>query len=196
MNIRKAPSMLIVGAAERGLGKTEFVCRLIKTVSLRHPLYAIKTSIIRDDKLNCPNYRTSCGLCANITDFLISEELNPPPGKDTAKMLKAGAARVFLIRAFRDHLKNAVESLFEIIPEESVIVCESNSMRKFVQPGLFLVIKRKNSTGMKASCRKAAKFADAIIEFDGGDWSVGPERIAFTDDGWRVETPDQALGET
>ena len=86
--------LLIVGGTARNVGKTEFVCRLITSICRKYPVYGLKVSAIFPDE----------GIYhGNHTDDMptrqVVEETRLYTGKDTSRMLQAGARRVFYLRS-------------------------------------------------------------------------------------------------
>jgi len=187
-------NIIIIGASAKNAGKTEFACRLIKRESALHSVYAVKCAIIREDISECPHFNNGCGMCTEIDDYLITEEINPPPGKDTDRLLQAGAEKVYMLRAYREHFEKGVEKLFSIIPDDACIVCESNTLREVITPGVFILIKKEHSEKLKPSFRKVAKLADSIITFNGSKWSLPPDSVLYSGDGWKIREPRQRTG--
>ncbi|NRR75881.1 hypothetical protein HRD57_11700 [Tetragenococcus halophilus] len=49
------------------------------------------------------------------------------------QLLKAGAEKVYLLKAFEDHLQAGFLDFLKQIPAAAMIVCESNSLRKYIK---------------------------------------------------------------
>ena len=165
------PNLLLIGAADRNVGKTGLACTLIKKYKDEKRVIGIKITVIKEADGKCPRGGEGCGVCSSLkSNYKITEELNSEKDKDTSKMLRSGASRVYWLRVLARHLDEGVEALFKEIDAENngslIYVCESNSARNAIKPGLFLVLKRKGSDYIKASCQKIIEFADEIIEFD------------------------------
>ena len=95
----KLQNMLLIGAADRNVGKTSFACSIIKKYSDSLPVVALKITVIKEKDGKCPRGGQGCGVCTSLSsDFLITEEFNSASGKDTSKMLVAGATKVFWLR--------------------------------------------------------------------------------------------------
>ena len=60
-------------------------------------------------------------------------------------------------------------------------MCESNSIRTIVKPGIFLLVKDKNQKTLKPSARSVQKLADRIVEFDPKKVSDKPFNINLDD---------------
>jgi len=177
------PGLILVGAASRNVGKTEFACRLIRQT--KPAPMAIKVTVEHDE--GKPSELRDAGL-----DYKILEETRADTGKDTARMLAVGAAKAYWLRATREGLAAGFAELMERLPQGAPIVCESNSARELVKPGLFIVIRDARGGASKPSCEAVLPEADQIVGFD-GDWDFQPERIAFAEGRWLVRHEATAI---
>ena len=66
------------------------------------------------------------------------------------------------------------------------MVCESNSLRLLVEPGLFLVTRRADDPSVKASCAAVAHLADQVLVFRGDGWDLSPARIDLEAGRWML----------
>jgi hypothetical protein len=88
----------------------------------------------------CPRGGEGCGVCACLDGvYCITEELDKTSKKDTSMLLASGASKVYWLRAFKSHLKEELEVLFTLIPDNTALVCESNSISTIIKPGIFLI---------------------------------------------------------
>jgi len=190
----KIPGMLMVGAGGRNTGKTEFVCSLIRKFGKEHNITGIKVTTINELNSGCPRGSDGCGVCPALKgDFCITEENSSRCDKDTCRMLAAGAARVFWLRAFKTHLKEGITALFEIIGGDGITICESNSLRSIVEPGLFFVIGNGNPTRYKPSARDVIGYADGIVLFDGNQFDIDINTIELIDSKWVLKMNATAI---
>ena len=181
------PNMLILGSANRNVGKTEFACELIRRHAGRHVVVAVKITTVREPDGCCPRGGEGCGVCGSLRgDYCLTEEMDTAAGKDTARIKEAGAQRVFWLRVLRDHLREGIEELLRRIPAEACVVCESNSARLVLDPGAFLVIRDAGTTPTKESCAAVLEQADRILLFHGDHWDMPPDRCRFTAGRWLV----------
>ena len=112
----KLDTMLMIGSAGSNVGKTELACALLRKFSKKVDIIGIKVTTIKDKDGQCPRGGKGCGVCSSLDgDFNITEETNSESDKDTAKLLAAGASRVFWLRTMQTHLKDAVNALLDII---------------------------------------------------------------------------------
>ena len=97
----KLDEMLMIGSAESNVGKTELACALLRKFSKSCNITGIKVTTIKDEDGRCPRGGEGCGVCSSLEGvYHITEELNRNSGKDTARLLAAGASRVFWLRVF------------------------------------------------------------------------------------------------
>jgi cyclic pyranopterin phosphate synthase len=173
------PEILLIGATGRNAGKTEYACRVIQRLASRRPVVAVKVTTVREGN-GCPRGGAGCGVCGSLHEpFEITTETHAGTGKDTQRLLAAGAASVYWLRVHKDCLERGLCALLERIPPGQAAIVESNSARLVLQPGLFLVLREAGTTACKESCREVLDRADALIEYHEQNWSVGPERLDF-----------------
>ncbi|MDR1411788.1 MAG: hypothetical protein LBI91_06260 [Spirochaetaceae bacterium] len=160
-----APALVLVGSSGRNAGKTVAACALIRALKGRFPITALKVTVA--DKAGvCHRGKAGCGACSFSPGYILEEESGPPPGKDTARLLAAGAARVFWLRAARPSLAEGFRAFLEKAPPGSLVVGESNSLREEVRPGCFIMLKNRDGV-MKPSAARVADLADISSENDG-----------------------------
>ncbi|WP_275255051.1 hypothetical protein, partial [Klebsiella pneumoniae] len=71
--------------------------------------------------------------------YELVEEQETIGNKDIMKLLAAGCQKVFLLKVFQENLAEAIQQFLKAVPAQALIICESNSLRNVVQPGLFLM---------------------------------------------------------
>ena len=154
----------MIGSAGVNVGKTELACELIRKFGKSTDIIGIKVTAIKEKDGRCPRGGFGCGVCSSLEgDFCITEETNAQSGKDTARLLAAGANQVFWLRVLKSHLEESLVALLDTIGHDAISVCESNSLRHVVEPGLFLVVKGPNSKIWKSSAGDVKKYADRIV---------------------------------
>jgi len=181
----KIPGMLMVGAGDRNAGKTEFVCSVIRKFSSQHNIIGIKVTAIEDADSGCPRGDDGCGVCPSLEgEFCITEETDQQSNKDTCRMLAAGGARVFWLRVLKTHLKEGTIALQEIVGDDAISVCESNSLRQVVEPGLFVMAKGSKTKNCKTSAKAVAGYADRTALFDGNQFDIDIDEIELVGGRW------------
>ena len=187
----KNNKLLIAGGTGRNVGKTEFLCRLIKKISTERPVYAIKVSaIFPDEELYHGNHSVDeSGLC-------LVEETNRTTDKDTSKMLRAGAVQVFYLRTDNTGIKAGFDQFLKHIPENAVVVCESNSLGQFVQPALSIMVKPVSGQ-IKQRAVAQLECADLVVVSDGVSGFPALQSICFSEAiGWELKTELQPDNKT
>ena len=181
-------NILIIGSTGRNTGKTEFACRIIEKHSTRNELIAVKVIPVDKNEGNCHRGAEGCGLCDSLTgDYEIIEETTTDSLKDTSRMLKAGARQVFLLIVDRNSLEKGMDAILKLIPDNALIVIESNTIRKVIEPGLFIVIKNLMNNSVKHSCAEVIEFADKIIEFNNYSWDFQPDKVLIRNESWIIK---------
>ena len=187
-------NILIIGSTGRNTGKTEFACRIIEKNAARNKIIGIKVIPADKNETSCHRGEEGCGLCDSLTgDYEIIEETANDLDKDTSRMLKAGAEKAYLLLVDRHCLEAGINALLKIIPEHTLIVIESNSIRKVIEPGLFIVIKRSMSNSVKQSCAEVIEFADKIIEFNDLNWDFPPGKVSIQNESWVINEKDGSI---
>ena len=77
------------------------------------------------------------------------------------KLLATGCQKVFLLKVFQENLAEAIQQFLKAVPAQALIICESNSLRNVVQPGLFLMMNNQNR--QKESAKKVIDKADFCL---------------------------------
>jgi molybdopterin-guanine dinucleotide biosynthesis protein len=183
-------NMILLGAGGRNSGKTLLACKIIEQYSQKHFIVGVKITTIRNTDGTCPRGGEGCGVCTSLDGvYCITEELDKTTKKDTSRLLASGARRVFWLRVMKNHLIEGLKALFDVLPEKSAVVCESNSIRTILKPGVFLLVRDKNQKTMKPSARSVQKMADRIVEFDPGmthdkPFDIDMDDIRFINQNW------------
>jgi len=183
----KLDGMLMIGSAGSNVGKTELACSLLKKFGTNHNITGIKVTTIREKDGQCPRGGEGCGVCSSLEgNFCITEENNKSSGKDTSRLLEAGASRVFWIRVLKEYLTEGINAMLDVTGPEAISICESNSLRQVVEPGLFLMVKNNNSDAWKKTAQQVREFADGIVVSDGGSFDLTLDRIKLIDGKWTL----------
>lgn len=182
------PNMLLIGAAKSNSGKTTLATAIIERLKKRHSIIGVKITTIHERDGKCHKGDASCGACCSFKgNFLIHEEEGIEKNKDTTRLLQAGAQKVYWIRAHKLSLHEAIATLLENLRSENVdamVLCESNSLRNVLKPGLFLMVKRKDSSEFKPSAEEVKSLADRVVNFDGEGFDLDPDLIHIVNKKW------------
>ena len=162
--MRKENRMILVGAGERNLGKTTLITQLIRNYrNQKRTVVAVKVVTIHEPHSSCPRGDNSCGMCQGLHECYEIREEKGKGKKDTMIFLEAGADNVYLIRCHPHGLEEAMNDFLKQIPQESIIICESNSVRTVLEPALFLMLRRPGGR-MKPSAAAVLSFVDVFID--------------------------------
>jgi hypothetical protein len=153
------PNMVMIGGNSRNAGKTTLACRIISKFAASNKVIAFKVTSIRPGEEDMHGNHNEA---VPFSGYSITEELNPHSDKDTSKMLKAGADRVFYIRAEDDFVEQAILDFMNQYNKNQPLICESRSMRDFFTPGLFLMMMRLPAVGTAKDVTQYLSKADHI----------------------------------
>lgn len=174
--------ILLIGGATRNVGKTTFTCSVIKNISKKHEIIGLKIKTIYEGDVFFHG-KDRNPLKGN---YRIIEETDKTGNEDSMKMLKAGAKKVFRIKAKSEYLKDAFTEFLKQIPKNSFIICESNSLRNIIKPDLFLMIKHKNKNNIKPSAKKLEHLTDKIIYSDGAKYNYDYKAVDIKKNKWTL----------
>jgi len=129
----KVPNLLIIAGTGNKSGKTSMACRIIAQL---RPLGIVSVKIT-------PHFHETTPGLALISEkkgYSLYEETNRGTTKDTSRMLKVGASRVYFAKVTDDSLDEAFNEIMKNIPEGTPVVCESPALRHYTEPGLFIIM--------------------------------------------------------
>jgi hypothetical protein len=181
------PEMLMIGATGRNTGKTELACQIIRTNAAQTPIAALKvTTVVRTDG-SCPRGGTGCGVCSSLGEpWCVTREVDTDTDKDTSRLLESGAREAYWLRVRESALADGAAALVAHVPDGWVSVCESNSLRRVVEPGLFLQVQAAREPTVKTSARAVASLADRVVVSDGSAFDLALDRISLLDGHWAL----------
>lgn len=173
--------LIIVGGTGRNVGKTEFVCRLIAKISTQISVYALKVSaIFPDEELHHGTHSE------DEPALHLFEETRFSTGKDTSRMLRAGAMKVFYLRSDDAGIHAGFVQFMKHVPANAVVVCESNSLGQFVRPALSVVVKSVSGPVKPRSVAQLAS-ADLVVVSDGVSGFPELALIGYSEkEGWEL----------
>lgn len=151
------PNLLLVSGSNRNVGKTTFICKVINQIAKAQDIYAIKITP------HFHNSRENKRVILSTENVFIAEELDQNSQKDSSLMIQAGAKKVFYIEVQNDNYETILEFVKKF-PKDIPIICESASLRKFVQPGLFILIDDKLKKEKKPIFGELFSKADLVID--------------------------------
>jgi molybdopterin-guanine dinucleotide biosynthesis protein A len=186
--------MLMIGAAGRNAGKTEFACRVIARFAAAAPITGLKVTTVKERDGQCPRGGRGCGVCSSLEgNYCLTEERGENPDKDTARLLAAGAHRVFWLRVMREHLAEGLAAARERIGPDRAVVCESNSLRLVAEPDLFLIVREASSADYKQSAADVRDQADREVLSDGEGFDLDLADLGLADGRWALREAATAV---
>ena len=164
------PNMLLVGSTARNTGKTTFCAEFIRKWHGRFDIVGVKITTIHNENRQCHHGDNGCGACTSFDgDCEVIEELCTSGNKDTSGLLQAGAAKVYWVKAKKRGLGEAAGRFMAVVPNNAIVVCESNSLSKIVTPGVTVVTHRSGVDEIKPSSEPMLKKADFIVDVGDSD---------------------------
>jgi len=200
--LKSAPCRLIVvGGHTRSIGKTQLVCDLIAALPHAHWLAGKITQyghgICAQNGQDC-----DCAPTDHVAalDWESSGNVLTHAGADSARFLRAGAARAFWLRTKQGYLAEGMPLLREALASASAsatagdedevrnVIIESNSLLQFVKPSLYVTVFDAAREDFKDSARQMLDRADVFV------FRRGLDEAEVTRPPWR-QLPAQLLRE-
>ncbi len=130
------PNLIIIAGTGTKSGKTSMACKIIEQ---------FKDTGICAVKISPHIHDITDGLISRsgAEGYAIYEETNRGTGKDTSRMLNAGAAKVYFSTVMDFQLQEVFNEIMSYIPASTPVVCESPALRKVIEPGLFIIMTSK-----------------------------------------------------
>jgi len=168
-------NIIIVSGTGQNVGKTTFVCLLINKFK-QNNIIGLKVS---------PHFhplRNSDIVIEQNVNFQIILETETLTNKDSARMLKAGAAKVFYIQCTDDYLTSALQLLKNETDNYAVII-ESGAFKKYYEPGLSFLT---DFEIMRKKMPVTASEHEIIVNFNGNTFDFNINRILFSNKNWQI----------
>jgi molybdopterin-guanine dinucleotide biosynthesis protein A len=192
--MNRIPGMLMIGAAGRNAGKTEFASRIIAKFRASAPVTGMKITTIKERDGTCPRGGKGCGVCSSLKgNYCLTEETGENPEKDTARLLAAGAEQVLWLRVMREHLAEGLAAVRERVGPDAVVVCESNSLRLVAEPDLFVIVREAASEEYKQSAADVRGLADREVLSDGSAFDLDLADLTLVDGRWGLRESATAV---
>ena len=189
---KSAPCRLIVvGGHTRSIGKTQLVCDLIAALPDANWLAG---KITQYGHGVCATNGHDCDCAPTEHIVALDWEYDPHSGTDSARFLRAGAARSFWLRTKQGYLAEGMPPLRQALapakqPVSDIgvnVIVESNSLLQFVKPSLYISVLDTAQTDFKDSARHMLDRADVFV------FRRGLEQSALDQPPW-MQLPAQFL---
>lgn len=152
--------MVMIGGHTRNIGKTSVVEGIIRAMPEMN-WTAVK--ITQFGHGVCSVNGEACECAVNDHQFSISEERKNDSGTDTARFLAAGARRSVWVRTRQGELFTALASLRKEVESDEFVIVESNSLRRFMKPTLYIQVLDPLNPDFKPSARQFFDLVDAYL---------------------------------
>lgn len=152
--------LVMIGGHSRNVGKTSVVAGIIG--GLRE-LNWTAAKITQFGHGVCSVNGEACGCAVSEHQFSITEERHRDTGTDTARFLAAGARRSIWVRTKQGELVTALPALTAKIQADEFVIVESNSLRRFITPALYIQVFDSANQDFKLSAQQFFDLSDAYI---------------------------------
>lgn len=135
-------NLLIIAGTGNKSGKTSMACRLISQ---------FKDKNVVSVKITPHFHETTPGLAviSEQPGYSVYEETNKDTEKDTSRMLRAGASKVYFAKVTDNFISEAFGVIFGSIPEGSPVICESPALRYYAEPAVFIIMTSTDKNNQK-----------------------------------------------
>lgn len=130
--MKTLPNWLLISGSGRNVGKTTLICSIIHQLSGLNPV-AVKISS------HLHPLPENSDWIIRSEDFSVIRETNIN-SKDSSKMLQSGAGTVFYAQGPDSRLPEILSAIYKYT-ENRPTICESGGLRRFIVPGVYLLIK-------------------------------------------------------
>lgn len=172
--------LLLIAGTGRNTGKTLLASAIIEKFSVDFKITGLKIS---------PHFHKGTSSLQSIyqnENFNLYQENSLTSSKDSSRMLKAGAHQVFYMECYDAYMQEAFEKFMQTIDIPGPIVCESPALRKYIQPGLFIIVDSKANLNKKQDVLELKQKADLFIETDLEDVEPIMNRIKYNQNCWEL----------
>jgi len=152
--------LVMVGGHARNVGKTSVVAGII--AGLREFNWTA-AKLTQFGHGVCSVNGEACGCEVSEHQFSITEERRRDTGTDTARFLAAGARRSLWVRTKQGELATALPAFTSEIEADEFVIVESNSLRRFITPALYIQVLDAANPDFKASAQQFFDLSDAYV---------------------------------
>ncbi len=153
---------LLVSGYGRNSGKTTLACHIISQLSKKQSVIGLKIS--SHFHFNEKNQ----DLVFASENFNIYKEKDTGSGKDSSRMLAAGASQVYFVEADDNGLIGAYNAIISLTGNEIAVVCESGSLSRVYKPGIHLLISSNTKSDTNFS---------KIVNHSNVDYVINSEKV-------------------
>ncbi len=176
------PNVLLISGSGSNVGKTTLSCLLIDRFK-DTGVVAVKIT---------PHWHRQDGdvdILHHEENLLILNEKRRDSRKDSSRMLRSGANKVFFVQnTVDDGLLTAFPIILGAAGRSVPMIVESAALGKYLQPACHFHIVRPGTK--KHKLQNTGIPIDHIIRFDGEAFDFDLERISWEEGGWRIGSCD------
>lgn len=175
------PGLLLIAGSGQNTGKTTLACRIIQKFSRKTDIIALKTS---------PHFHPpTVGLQpVMITEnYKIYLEENPNTSKDTSRMLRAGAIRVYFCQVADTGLNECFNLFLKNEFSKYPMVCESSGLGNIVKGGVTFYM--ENPGNNKGPAIPEALYQPKRLIFDGKQFVPEISNLILSEMRWSFREP-------
>jgi hypothetical protein len=157
--------ILVIGGHTRSVGKTSVVAGLISA------LPAFRWTALKITQYGhgiCSANGEPCDCVTADHSLAVSEEKDRSGESDTSRFLVAGADHSWWVRTQQGQLAEAMPRIRKILATTQNVIIESNSILRFLKPGLYLTVLDPATADFKASAQTYLDRADAVLLHSAG----------------------------
>jgi hypothetical protein len=165
-------AVVVVGGHSRNIGKTSVVAGLIAQIPELH-WTALK--VTQYGHGICASSGGDCDCATPDHAAAVTEELDRSGESDSSRFLVSGAERSYWVRTRQGYLAEAMPRVRQVLAGAQNVIIESNSIIRFLQPDLYLVVLDPSVEDFKDSSRFFLDRASALLVREDragqGSWS-------------------------
>jgi molybdopterin-guanine dinucleotide biosynthesis protein len=168
--------LVMVGGHARNVGKTSVVAGIIG--GLREFNWTA-AKITQFGHGVCSVNGEACSCAVSEHQFSITEERQQDTGTDTARFLEAGARRSLWVRTKQGELATALPAFTAKIDADEFVIVESNSLRRFITPALYIQVLDVSNPDFKVSAQQFFDLSDAyiLVKKSGADSAIPADNV-------------------
>jgi len=174
----KIPNLLLVAGTGTNAGKTSVICRIIEQYDYMN-ITAVKIT---------PHFHVTTPGLVPISEgkgYAIYEETNREGTKDTTRMLRAGASKVYFAKVRDDQLPDVFNRIMEKTDQDIPVICESSALRHYVEPGVFIIM-TSDKVNKNLDISNLQKLPHLMLKYE--DMDTMPEiPVKFENGSWVSE---------
>ncbi|MBI4851811.1 MAG: hypothetical protein HY819_08455 [Acidobacteria bacterium] len=175
-------NLVLIGGHSRNIGKTSVVTGIINGLS---ELNWTAVKITQTGHKVCAKDGMECGCEVPLHEFILTEEKEKSSRADTTRFLAAGARRSLWLRTRAGELVFALPKLKSEIESSDYVIIESNSLRKFWTPKLYIQVLDPMVLDFKLSARQFFDLADAYILINNFKENINEQLFR---DNWKISS--------